>query len=157
MSPPRCSESTAVAGPSSRTGPPFRWSASHCDRARPLPTVVSTTSPERPTALDSAWGTVPPPATSTRAVVGSGSSRYVDQALGIGGRQLTGLPHHDHPALDQEGRRRAGVDDRAHVELVDPGPAELLDHQGRVPSAHQLLGQGVGGLGHQRGVVPLTR
>ena len=38
-----------------------------------------------------------------------------------------------------------------------PGPAELLDHQRGVAVAHQLLDQGVGGLGHQRRVVPLDQ
>ena len=64
-----------LAGPSRRTGPPRRWSLSHWVRALPVPTEVSTTSPEAPTALDSDVGTVPPPATSTSAVVSSGSAR----------------------------------------------------------------------------------
>ena len=49
----------------------------------------------------------------------------------------------------RNGRRGAGVDHRAHVERLDPRTTELLHHEGRFTSGHQLFGQGVGRLGHQ--------
>ena len=75
------------------------------------------------------------------------------QPLGVGSGQLAGLPHHHHPALDQERRRGAGVDHQADVELVDARPTELLDHQGRVTASHQSGGKGMDGLAHQTRVV----
>ncbi len=128
------------AGPVRPTGARSATATGPC----PVPTEVSTTSPAAPTALVRAWGTVPPAPTSTSAVVASGSSQVGGQPLGVGGGELPGVAHHHHPPLDQEGRGGAGVDDRPHVELVDPGAAELLDHQRRVPAAHQLLAAGRG-------------
>ena len=80
-----------------------------------------------------------PPGPAT--VVGSGSSRYSASRLASAAVELAGLPHHHHPPLDQERRGGAGVDHRPHVEVVDAGPAELLDHQrrGRPPPTNRSV------------------
>ena len=88
---------------------------------------------------------------------GEGVLQVVGQPAGVGGGEVAGVAHHHHPPLDQEGRGGTGVDDRPHIQLVGAGGPELLDHQGGVVVPHQLLDQGVGGLGHQGGVVPLDQ
>jgi hypothetical protein len=72
-----------------------------------------------------------------------------DEALGIGSPDLSGLTDHDHPAVHQERRCRARVDDGTDVELVHSGTAELLHHHRRVASVDQSLDECVGGLCHE--------
>ena len=54
---------------------PFSCSASQLVRSRPVPAELSITVPTDVRRLHQRWGTVPPPATSTRKVDASGSFR----------------------------------------------------------------------------------
>ena len=75
-------------------------------------------------------------------------------AAGVARGESPGVAHHHHPAVDQEGRGREGVDHGPGVEIVDRRPAVLLDHQGRVPIADEAVDERARLLGDERGVVP---
>ena len=71
----------------------------------------------------------------------------------VGCGQLTNLADDDDPAIDQEGRRGARVEHRPDVQTIDARAAELLDDEGGVAIADESLGEHVGGLRDERGVV----
>ena len=79
----------------------------------------------------------------------------VNEAGHVGGEQPSRLPH-DHDALvDQKGWGQAGVDDRAHVDVIARTAADLFDHEGVVALPHHLGQQPAHLLGHERRVVAL--
>ena len=115
------------------------------------------TCPAAVIALTSGAGMVPPPPTRTSTVDGRGSCDDLDQPRHVGGQQAPGLAHDDHPAVDQEGRGQAGVDDRPDAQLVAGAAADLLDDERVVAVAHHVVEEPADGLGHQRGVVTLDQ
>ncbi len=108
-------------------------------------------------ALTSGAGIVPPPPTNTSTVDGSGSCDHLDQPRHVGRQQAPGLAHDDDPAVDQEGRGQAGVDDGADVQLVARSATDLFHDERVVAVAHHVVEQPTDRLGHQRGVVTLDQ
>ena len=98
-------------------------------RSPALLVETSTTSPCAPIALIRGAGMVPPPATSTSTVVGSGSCTTSTSRGTSAVRRRPGVAHHDDAQVHQEGRGEAGVDDGADVELVRRRAADLLDDE----------------------------
>jgi len=110
---------SAWAGPSSRTGPPG-GGRQHWVRALPVPTEVSTTSPEATHRLRQRRVTAPPPATirapSCRAVRQVATSRLASAAPICPASRTTTTRRP--PGT----RRRAGVDHHATSNWSTPGP-----------------------------------
>ena len=79
----------------------------------------------------------------------------LDQAGGVGGEDPTGLTHHDHAPVHQEGWGEAGVHHRADTQLVARPATDLLDDERMVAVAHHVVDEPAHGLGHERGVVTL--
>ena len=86
-------------------------------------------------------------------MAGTGSAEHLDEPSSVGGVQSARVADDDDPPVDEERRRRAGVDDGPDIEVVGGRPAVLLDDEGGVPVAEQLIDERPGGLGDERGVV----
>ena len=133
-----------------RTGPSFRWSASHWDRARPVPTEVSTTSPDGAHGLGEGLGhgrhrRPPAPGSSWPA-----GPQVGDQALGV--RRAASWPT-SRTTTTRRSTRNGGVVQASITAPTSngsaPGPPNSSTTRDGSPPADQALGQGMGGLGHQ--------
>ena len=137
---------------------PSRCSASHWRPGRPgAHRGVRPPRPPAPPTWPGRPGSCrprpPAPATWWQGVVQVGG-----QAGAVGRVEPPGVADHHHPALDQERWGGAGVDhQRPRRARRLPGRRTPRPPGDGSRPAHQPLDQGVGGLGHQRGVVPLDQ
>ncbi len=78
---------------------------------------------------------------------------HLDQTRHVRREEAAGVARDDHPAVDEEGRGQAGVDDCADVEVF-AATSELFDDERVVTIRDQLGDQSVHLLGHEGRIVP---